>query len=161
MDIRNWSLDQILMLPDHCFGRRWPIGLRVLLVDDAAVYDIAEGGLPETTVIWGLTAAIQYKALGDVSLSVALGDHLPANDAEFDVMEQVFPEVIGPTLRRSEFEVVGTPSYPLQGIRQVLQTAGRRFVIRGIRDEGTAAGAWCIFIVSSIPREVPDCLLSV
>ncbi|GAI86378.1 unnamed protein product, partial [marine sediment metagenome] len=25
MDIRNWSLDQVMQLPDGCFGRRWPI----------------------------------------------------------------------------------------------------------------------------------------
>ncbi len=78
MDIRNWPLDRIMQLPDHCFGRRWPITLLTPVVQTVTYYDISEMALPEKCVIWELVF-YGYGVLGGelTGWSFALGDVLP------------------------------------------------------------------------------------
>lgn len=159
MDVRNWPLDRIMQLPDCAFGRRWPIGLQAVLSDAAAVFDIAEAALPERCVIWQLYMSCSG-LLGTTSadFTLALGDVLPATVAEFNALELVFSGVESVTSRGGTEAVSGAP-INLPTIRMPLVTAGCRFVGRFIRVIGSATAAHVIIIVSSIPREVPDCLL--
>ncbi len=161
MDIRNWSLGQIMQLPDCCFGRRWVIGLQTTVPAPAAVFDIAEFALPERIVIWEIWAMSWYVTGANIAITLALGDALPANDAQFNQLELVLPGLQSPTPRRGEFLCPIDGMYVRFSLRTLIASAGRRFVGRFERDVGSAMGGACNILVSSIPTEVPDCLLSV
>lgn len=158
MDIRNWPLGRIMQLPDNCFGRRWPIGLYGTLTDADAAFDIAEFALPERTVIWEVSL-VHCGGLGmSVDVAFALGDHLPASDAEFNVMESLCSGIISSNGRRGHFEIPSIAQITYSMLRIPVAVSGRRIVARFIRGPGAAANAAAVITISSIPNEVPDCL---
>ncbi|GAH71756.1 unnamed protein product [marine sediment metagenome] len=161
MDVRNWSMDQILMLPDHCFGRRWPVGVYADGVVANKYYDISEAGLGDRCVVW---QAIFYTTGADTTglrISLSLGDQMPADDAEFDALEPLFSD-LGRLFEGRRFidqggggQVISIP------MRVPIQAQGRRLVGRFQIVWGSVMPPSAVIVVSSIPREVPDCLLSV
>ncbi len=161
MDIRNWPLDRIMQLPDHCFGRRWPLIFSTHNSLPLTVYLISEMSLPERCVFWEIywaatsknPSATQVQAI----FALALADQLPANDAEFIAAESLFS---GIDERLNEIRV-GRWSLHLTNLRQSCQSAGRRVVVRVRNIVGADADFSLGLIVSSVPTEVPDCLLSV
>jgi len=161
MDIRDWPLDKIMQLPDHYFGRRWPVGLQAELGDADPVFDICEASLSEVCVIWDLRFSVYGSLAASVEYSLAIGDQLPANDAQFNALEQVFPCVESRSGRRSSYEQHRYETFVFCSLRFPLRVSGRRFVGRFIRIIGGALGAQAIITVSSIPKEIPDCLFSV
>jgi len=161
MDVRNWGLDQLMMLPDHCFGRRWPIGLSVLGATVLPKFDVAEMALPEKCVIWELAAFYHTTGLDEAEFDIRLGDVLPTTWAEFIGYERLFKGVRGLIAPGGLIYVTSMTSVNWQNFKMPVQAAGRRLVI-GV-DAGVAVGhaVQVTLTVSSIPREVPDCLLSV
>ncbi len=161
MDIRRWSMDQVMMLPDHCFGTRRVITMcgEGKIVEPA--FDISETGLGERTVVWG---AGVWNILADTDSSFVrfkLGDQVPANLAEFNALEDMFPEMACLAGYRSIMVVRGTTGLLWFPMRRMFQTSGRRIVAALGSTSLTAAIGMCAIEISSVPREVPDCLLSV
>ena len=161
MNIRDWPLDRIMQLPDHCFGRRWPIIFSLKEPYELYFY-ISEMALPDYCVLWelyvcssGVAAVGPPPTLWDVDVSFKLGDRLPANLVEFTAMEDIFTgadeivngnRVVRPVLNLS--------------MRMSIHSAGRRVVVR-VDQTGYNAPVSIGLVISSIPMEVPDCLLSV
>ncbi len=160
MNIRNWSNDQIMQLPDHVFGQRWQIGMSVILEEAEPQFAIAEMALPERSIIWGVHMVTFGSFAIGMEFSFALGDLLPTTDAIFDGGELLFPGVVAPSGRRSTFAVLTTASVRCECLRMPVATAGRRFIMRAVRTVGVAADSQAVITISSIPTEVPDCLLS-
>ncbi len=160
MDIRDWPIDRIMQLPDCAFGRRWPIRLAKILEDGNAVFDLAEAALPERCVIWevGFLTVGAFGVSAETGLS--LGELLPTSEAQFRALELVFSGVDSPISGRGHFEVAADGWAGVMTLRQPMQPAGRRLVARFIRHRGSALSAGIIVVVSSIPTEVPDWLIS-
>lgn len=159
MDIRNWPADKIMQQPDHRFGQRWVIGVANYVEGLGVTYEISEAGLPESCVIWnlGLSAAGGSLTIGAVSL--ALGDHLPTTDAEFDANEILFRDV-GTLVAGRRLVYVGTLfGGSGQPMRKFVKTGGRRLVGRFVRPSEAGLFMMAAIEVSSIPRELPDCPL--
>lgn len=159
MDVRNWALNQIMELPDECFGRRFPIILGdENQSDEGTWYHISEIGLPDICVLWHIHVAVDFMALSGVhpylSFSLALGDQLPTTAAQFLAMESMFPEsdeIVGGA------RVVHPPlNLPL---RKPYAAQGRRVVVRETAVSASPYQFTLALVFSSIPREVPDCLL--
>ncbi len=159
MDISKWGLSQIMQLPDHLFGRRWPLiyssTFPALVTSERLVND----PLPERIVLWEIRWYCEF--LGNVVnyVKFALGDHVPANDAEFNAFERIFPGDLGNLVNEGAIEIDSENEFILP-MRKPLVTSGRRFAIQ-------AWSAWGLvpvkmtftFLISSIPREIPDCLI--
>ena len=161
MDIRNWSLDQLMMLPDHCFGSRWPIGLSLIGAPIQPVFDISEMALPERCVIWELAALYHLGILGSAEFELRLGDQLPASWAAFQEYELLFKGIRYMATATSLIYLTSMTSVNWQNFKMPVQASGRR-VILGVNTGVAAAGKLQVALtVSSVPREVPDCLLSV
>lgn len=160
MDIRNWPIDKIMQLPDYCFGQRWLIGLASTASDIGPSYDISEMALPEWTVIWNL--CFWYLQIDEkfMAISLALGDNRPTTEAEFERFEVLFRDFAYYTAPRREFQIMpagGSYNVPM---RKIVHTAGRRLVGRLYYGATGVQYATVILTISSIPTEVPDCLLS-
>ena len=161
MDIRNWGLDQVMQLPDHCFGAKRVIAMCGEGKISAPAYDICETGLGERAVVWGVSVWHLEGAVVVGFVMFKLGDQLPATLAEFNALEDIFPEMACVAGYRSILTCTGYSGRQFIPMRRLYHTAGRRIVMAlglvGLTD-GIVDGA---LLVSSVPREVPDCLLSV
>lgn len=161
MDVRNWAMDQIMQLPDNCFGQRWVIGLTSNVPNANAIFDICEAGLPEVCVIW----EVCYTCFGSIGMTLdiglALGDQPPATEAAYALLPSLMPEVVSRTSGRGHQEILTNVEISIRRPRLVVASGGRRIVGRFIRVLGNAVGGQVALVVSSIPTEVPDCLLSV
>jgi len=160
MDIRNWPMNKIMQLPDCCFGRRWPIvftGWNTVAL--YALY-ISEIGLPDKCILWELwLSALGTEpgwVLEDMSLTLSLGDKLPATLLEFRALENMFPEAD----EIEDTERLLRPNFHLTNLRKPYHSQGRRVVLKATstRMIGTVWSVGLVF--SSIPTEVPDWLCS-
>jgi len=148
-----------MQLPDWCFGRRWPIGVAAIIPAAAAVFDITEFALPDKMVVWEVIANFRYQSAAEVEFNLALGNHLPANDAEFNQLELLMPGIISPFGNRGAFETSYLFAYQSFKMRLAIESTARNLVGRFIRRVGNAEAATCNVIISSVPREVPDWLV--
>lgn len=155
-DISNWGWGQLLELPDHLFGRRYCVGCSVAAVLPGTYFDISEMALPEKAVIWCVHAQFASTALGFATVSLALGDQLPANDAEFNQLEQLLPDIGYHVLTRRDFHFGSESPFILCDMKLCVDTHGRRLVMRAMK---TLPGSHFIessIAISSIPRSLPE-----
>lgn len=129
------------------------------LVGIPAQYNISEAALPEQGVIWEMSLYTGGAPASIVEVAFVLGDQLPTTDAMFDSGELLFPGVAASGGRRSAFDVVGTAARQISWMAVPFRAAGRRLIMRAIRTGGAAIPTQAVFVISSIPTEVPDCLL--
>lgn len=159
MDISQWSISQIMQLPDYLFGRRWEVGVAAQFEIPGVVFDISELALPEHCVIWSMGMYFSHTALATVRINLALGDVLPATDAQFDAYEPLFRDV-GPIVagRREIMAAVGS-EIRMNFMRYYVNASGRRLVGRLASTIGTNEMGWVVMTISSLPREVPGWFL--
>lgn len=161
MDIRNWPMDKILQLPDGVFGRRWPVSVSAKGTGPIPTFDIAEMAFPERIVVW----EVQYNGWRVdpnvvQTVRIGLADQLPVTVAVMDTS--------APFLRSLGFVVGGLTAFYLPNsgnlifpnLKVGVETGGRRLVGYFVT-LSTDWDVWLTVTVSSIPTEVPDCLLSV
>ena len=155
-DISNWGWGQVLELPDHLFGRRFVTGCSMVLGAAGTVYGISEMGLPERCVIWEMLSTVSASTLQYVNMSLALGDHLPANDAEFDRLEQLFPDMGYRMGVRRDYYLGTAAQHALRGLKVGVDTSGGRLVARFNKAVGGMAIGEVELVVSSVPRSLPE-----
>ena len=160
MDIRNWPMDRIMQLPDCCFGRKWPIACEVEGPTIGAVFDISEVAFPEKCVLWQLSFETFNEDTVIHASRLAIGDQLPTTAAMMDALEPLF---YGLGAQGAEPRTIGVrPGNEFMSIdiRQPLNAMGRRLVLQVT--SGLAKVTWVrvVVVVSSMPTEVPDWLLS-
>lgn len=161
MDISNWPIGRILQLPEHFFGRKFPVSCATVMFDVAPAWAISQLALPERCVLWDLLFWEAWPEFYCTGWRVALGDQLPTVAAEFDVLEALLPRVGAerPGAYRLEAQVYSI--IRLGPMKVPIAAAGRRLVCEFTGTEAKETQALVIGIFSSIPREIPDCLLSV
>lgn len=160
MNIRDWPLGSIIQLPDCCFGRRFPVSSNIFLPGPGTAWDISEVAFPETCVIWELliTAGKGIESAGQIR--IALGSQLPLNAGMFDVLEPLFP---GLGLQMPEPRLIYVAPGELVHLTQLrmpVATAGRKMVVQCTAGPGQITSLIVAIVVSSVPREVPDWLIS-
>ncbi len=160
MDVRNWPMDRIMQLPDRCFGRRWFVGMISGKEDAGADYIVAEPELPTAMVVWGMYLTIRQTAITGWKLSYRLGPDMVYDAASFDALERVFPNLAHISFLY-EIWSNNCDQMIVTGLRNFVEPNGRRLVMAIATVDGTgyreaAAG----LLISSIPKEVPDWLLS-
>lgn len=160
MDISKWPMDQIMQLPDHCFGRRVVYTAGFRSENAGTVYDMCRLAFPERVVIW----SIQYKVVspgldGWMYIGTALSDVLPTTTAEFDALEPLLPYfgILDGLRWIVPFWV--SENYVLDSLRNVCESKGRKLIVRA-ETYPTVLSLVVSVTASSIPREVPDCLIS-
>jgi len=57
MDISKWPLNQIMQLPDWCFGRRWWVGTYVGTQAANPNYFLIEESVPDRFILWDVLIA--------------------------------------------------------------------------------------------------------
>lgn len=160
MDIRNWSMNQIMQLPDECFGRRWPVFLHMDVSVGGTNWDISEASLPDVTIIWEYSSWSDQFDKDCPFFRLALGDVLPATTAEMDALEPLFR---GYGLQGPEPRLISGPTHSpahLDRLKMPVAANGRRLVAEARAAPTASNHLDIVVVVSSLPTEVPDCLLS-
>lgn len=161
MDIRNWPMDRIMQLPDGCFGRRWPVIAGGVTEGFTDRYYIVETGVPDRGVVWEIIITSQAAAINTVLFELAWGDQAPADAAAWTALQKMFPcQGIQDGADRG-IACCGPGPWHLTKLRLPSPASGLRPVLR-LDGAATAEILVCAtLVISSIPNEVPDCLLSV
>lgn len=159
MDIRNWPIDRIMQLPDFCFGRRYMIVCSINQESGVQSWDISEIAFPEKAVIWEMTIEILGAFAFDDSFRIAIGHQLPTTTAQMSALDPLIPGmgIQGVEPRYQILQLYAGTS--MRKLRMPIETGGRRMILE-ITPIGQKAMTVKI-IVSSIPTEVPDWLISV
>lgn len=161
MDIRNWPFDKIMQLPDCCFGRKFIVSCELQTTSDNTEWDISEIALPEKTVLWqievnfhGCTAAQNYVRL-------AMGDQLPTTVAQMNALEPLINGLgfQGPEPR--EIHGIDTGGPMRLDVKIPIAANSRRLIMEAMADAGTGNRVRTSIVVSSVPKEAPDWLISV
>lgn len=160
MNVRDWPMGQIMQLPDCCFGRRWLVSCSFENKTVGTFWDISESAFPENIVIWELSITAKHEVLTGNFVRIALGDHLPTAAAEVDRLEPLFR---GHGLTGAEPRQIVLPyadQHQITSLKQNVATSGRRMVVEFLSFGPGSRFVIVGVVVSSIPTEVPDCLIS-
>jgi hypothetical protein len=160
MRIDHWPFDRIMQLPDWCFGQRYVVSCSPRAYDGALAWDISEIALPEKFVLWELLWD-SYNCSWPIDyIRIALGDQLPTAHAQF---MELTPLIMGLGAQGPEpREIAGCIYQPLHlvNIRKPYQSCGRRLVCEAYATAGKTNYTHVIIVVSAMPKEVPDWLIS-
>lgn len=151
---------QAMLLPDCCFGQRFPVCVCPESKGEIPGWDISEVALPEVFVIWEMHVHVNSAAVGYSIYRLAIGDFLPTTVAEMSGLEPLFMGMgrQGPDPRIIRQNIQA--NVHLNRLRLLRQASGRRFVA-----EATSKGIdelllYITLVVSSVPKEVPAWLSS-
>lgn len=160
MRIDNWPLDKIMQLPDRCFGRRWFAGMISGKEGPGNDFIVSDVKLPSRMVVWGFYCTGRQTALTAWEISYRLGPARVYDLALFRLLERVFPDLGHTTFVNEIWSKNGEPMF-VMGLRTLVEPLDRRLVMAITTNDGTGyrefgAGLY----ISSIPKEVPDWLVS-
>lgn len=160
MNISQWSIGRIMQLPDCCLSRRFSVFVTIQTVGDSTQYDISELALPDRTIIhefafWAAGTFGQF-----TSIRLALGDQLPTATTEMDTLDPLFHGlgVQGPE-PRVLLAMVGV-SVHFDRLKMYVPAQGRRLILETTTLAGTNPAVSVGIVVSAVPTEVPDWLIS-
>jgi len=160
MNIDNWPMDRIMRLPDWCFGRRWWIGEYMGATDGKINYRLGDEGLPDKFVLWGLLTSCRAPVcLQAIRLTIRLAEHTPASMEDANTMERLLKGIsragIGYELYVNQNGVTW-----INCERQLIESAGRKLALVSNGDQAIAYEMTVGVLISSLPKEVPDWLIS-
>lgn len=161
MDIRNWPMDRIMQLPDSAFGQKFPICVSSLGIELAPAWDISELGMPEVCVLWSLTLQSWSNSTNLMYYRLALGDQLPTAAAQVDILDPLIPGMGAQGGAPRRVVIHTSPMAITVPMRKLIPAMGRRIVLEVVSEAFKLVWVNVIAVVSSVPKEVPDCLLSV
>jgi len=156
MDLRTWRMDQLLMLPDWCFGRRWIIFAHRFVQGPGTAWRVSEEAFPERCVLWSLQLYPQECTGYDCYIRLALGLRAPTTVAQMNGLDPLIQGLgtEGPEPR--EIRLYFSVGRAFFTMKTPLYTGGRRLVIEVSTTGGNEMRAWAACEVSAIPNEVPD-----
>ncbi|MBA7708110.1 hypothetical protein ES703_116998 [subsurface metagenome] len=160
MRIDNWPIDRIMRLPDWCFGRRYVISATAFGAVGAQGWDISELSFPEVCVIWSLSFWASRVSPDVEALRIAMGTQLPTAVGMMDVLDPIFPGLgfHGAEPRQIEPALAGLASGMF--LRMPLEPRGRNLIIEVSSVAEKNGSVIVALVVSAMPREVPDWLIS-
>ena len=160
VSIKGWSADRILTLPDRVFGRRWVVSCFVAQAGLGDSFDMSEAYFPETCVLWEVGIVPVAICLRTDYIRVAVGDQLPASEAEMMTLRpflrgfgaqgpeprEIFPGKEGCSIRMRP--------------RTILSTGTCRLILQGHGFTGYYQFVHVWAVVSSVPSEVAEWAVS-
>jgi len=160
MNVSRWPLDRIMQLPDWCFGRRWWIGEYIGTAGGELVYVTIKDRLPDRFVLWSiLVQGTDWTAATGIDLTLRLANVAGDNDSFWNA-DRLFHQIASEGLTYEFFLTVKGPFY-LPYIRSVHESKNNRICVGfKLRLETEACQNQIAVLISSVPREVPDWLVS-
>lgn len=160
MDISNWSLDKILELPDWCFGKRWWVGTYVGTLNDEASYFLIEESVPDKFVLWDVVVSTTgHRDAEHANVTLRLCRQVPTST---NIKE--YRRLMTNLSNRTQTYDVYLPPVALSHLgpmRNLVEADNDQ--IGGclkLVGEGADCENSVACLISGIPREVPDWVVS-
>lgn len=160
MDIRNWPMDKIMQMPDCVFGQRFIISVTAVCSNDATVWDISELAIPERAVIWELGICTNVANSQDSRLRLALGDQLPTTIAQMDGCRELIQGLGYLPSRPRRIYGLFNAGYCYMTMKKAIEASGQRLILEVYASADKNTNVRAHIVVSSMPKEVPDWLIS-
>lgn len=160
MNIEKWDVEDIMQLPDHCFGRRWVVSVTTKGVQSETDWDISEIAFPNIGVIWNFLLYPAYISSSSSHVRIAIGEQKPTSTAMMDKLEPLIVGLgrQGPEPRDIRMsQNAGSIMIPM---RTVKRFQGKKLIMEAVPVADGYQHCICIVTVSSIPKEVPDWVVS-
>lgn len=94
MDVSGWTLAERMALPDWCFGMPKVYGFFIFNnADGISNFWIDNEDLPDPACIWSLQLISMPDALATGWLRLGMCDIVPANTAQMDACDEIFPKL--------------------------------------------------------------------
>jgi len=161
MDIRNWSLGQIVQLPEHVFGRKYCVSVELTVGGGITEYAMSEMAFPERMILWQVAIYWGLWSAAGSYLRLGMRDQIPTSPAEMSSAEEILPGVgesmLGPNMLHA-YQYTGQEIIDLKA---PMIPPARHLVAQVTSSGGATSNVRAICVVSGIPNEVPECVLSV
>lgn len=160
MNVEKWPLEKIMQLPDCAFGRRFLVSCEVKGYGAAVKFDMAEIPFPDRMVIWQVSIEAYYMSDLESYIRLALGEQIVTSEAMFMLLD---PLIYGYGYQGPEPRIIsfftnyGQTSLLL---RMPIETKGQRLLMMSSSEDTKHAKCRVSVVVSSIPKEVPEWLIS-
>ena len=160
MDVSRWPLHKIMMLPDWCFGRRWWVGSYAGNTSGQVYYFCSEENLPDWFVVWGFLLSFKENAaLSAIRATIRLARNTAEITANAMTMERLCKGISAHTILY-EFYVPQNGLIWINGIRTIHESKDRRIAFATNGDQVIAYEGTVGVLISGVPREVPDWVVS-
>lgn len=161
MRIDNWPLDRIMRLPDWCFGRRWWVGTYTGATNGVVSRWMVEEELPDRFVLWKIMLSSNSIGMTQaMRATIRLGDHAPIVGENINLWDRLLK---GISITTMVYELYYQPNsiICINGLRQLVEAGNRRmcYVVNGDQTNTYEGTIGCL--ISALPKEVPDWLISV
>lgn len=159
MDISRWNPNQIMQLPDWCFGNRWWVGEYMGSTTGVCYERIGEELLPQRFVLWGILVCTRSPSCAEaMRLSIRLAGSVPPSVDAWKKSSRLLGDIsTAPIL----FELYTNPNGLdwIGGIKQLVEPNGRRLALISSGDQSNAYEMTVGLLISAVPTEVPDWLI--
>ena len=160
MDVRRWPIDKIMELPDWCFGQKWWVGTYVGTTADTPEVFIMEESIPDIFVLWDVLVGVTGVTDGThANLTLRLCGQIPvfADIQKYDRLMR------GVSRRTQTYDFYMPPAglFHLGPMKTVIE-AGNNLIGGALKivAETVACENSVNCLISGIPREVPDWVVS-
>ena len=160
MDIRSWNNNQIMQLPDWCFGPRWWVGEYMGSSTGTVYYRSGQEVSPHRFVLWGvLVSARSPCCLEALRLTIRLAGSAEASVAEAKAMERLLKGISDPEIL---YELYVNPNGMtwISCERQLVDPNSRKLSLVSSGDQNIAYEMTVGILISAVPNEVPDWLVN-
>ena len=160
MDISKWSIEKIMQLPDWCFGKKWWVGTYVGTTADAPEVFLIGESVPDVFVLWDVLVGVTGVTAGThANLTLRLCRQQPV----FGNIKKYRRLMRGMSKKTLTYDVHMPPAglFHLGPMRNIIEA--RNDLIGGALKivAETATCENCVAcLISGIPREVPDWVVS-
>lgn len=159
MDISKWNTNQIMQLPDWCFGGRYWVGEYMGGTLGVVEYKSGQEVLPHRFVLWGIMlSARSPNCLEALRLTIRLAGSAPSSATNAETMALLLD---GISTAGTVYEF-----YPVQNgvtwigpIRQLVEPNGRKLSMVSNGDQAITYEMTVGLLISAVPTEIPDWLV--
>lgn len=159
MNIKGWSANQVLQLPDWCFGGRWWVGEYMGSTSGEIYYRGGEEILPDKFVLWGIMISARSPCcLEALRLTIRLAGSAVASVAAAKALERLLKGISIATIM---YELYVNPN----GVtwigceRQLVEPTSKKLMLVSSGDQTIAYEMTVGILISAVPAEVPDWLV--
>ncbi len=160
MDIQKWPFDKIMQLPDWCFGMRWWVGTYVGTEAAGTTYFMIEESVPDVFVLWDvLISTTGSTAATHTNVTLRLCREEPTG-ANIKMFERLMRNM---SARKQMYDIHLPPVAltHLGPMRNLIEAGNNRIggALKLVAETATCENAVAC-LISGIPREVPDWVVS-
>ncbi|MBA7677292.1 hypothetical protein ES703_85549 [subsurface metagenome] len=149
-----------MQLPDWCFGKRWWIGEYCGTIAGELVFVTIHDRLPDRFVLWSMfVQGTDWNTATGIDMTIKLAERAYDGDSFWNA-QRLFHQ-IGTEGMVYEFFLPVKGSFHLRYIRSAHESKNNRICVGlKLRVETTPCENQIGLLISSVPREVPDWIVS-